>query len=142
MKRIAKAVVAGRDLIRKKSFIHRTLLTLAISLAAVFGAAIVLDWAYQFIASNSGVLCAAGLVGSQFFLYKKDFSNFKVSLSKAMSDPAPDRPRQGSSAERHSAAAPAASFAVPENIGDEFSDDDDLEEEEEEMLAREQFEDD
>lgn len=61
-----------RNTFHKMGFIERSIFTLALGFVAVLACAIAFDAFYRFLANNSGVAIAAGLVGSQIWLYKPD----------------------------------------------------------------------
>ena len=61
-----------RNTFHKMGFIKRSIITLALGFFAALACAIAFDTLYRFLANNSGVAIAAGLIGSQVWLYKPD----------------------------------------------------------------------
>ena len=69
MKKIKTIVVNLRNVIRNMGFLSRTAISAALAFVAVLAVAIVADAAYNFMASHSGLMMIAGIVGGQVFLY-------------------------------------------------------------------------
>lgn len=88
MKKIIATAIAIRDLVRGRKFLARTAISLAMAFGVVLGFSIVADIAYNFMASHSGLILAAGLVAGQCFLYAKDFGNIKANVRRLVADPA------------------------------------------------------
>lgn len=88
MKKIIATAIAIRDLVRGRKFFTRTAISLAMAFGVVLGVSILADIAYNFMASHSGLILAAGLIAGQCFLYAKDFGNIKANVQKMAADPA------------------------------------------------------
>lgn len=139
MKKIIATAIAIRDLVRGRKFFTRTAISLAMAFGVVLGVSILADIAYNFMASHSGLILAAGLIAGQCFLYAKDFGNIKANVQKLTADPAraakgqTKTPRGKAS---KSAAAPAFATVAKEverrfnSVPDEVYDDEDDEDEE------------
>lgn len=123
MKKIIATVIAIRDLIRGRKFIARTAISLAMAFGAVLGFSILADVAYNFMASHSGLILAAGLIAGQGFLYAKDLGNIRTGIQKLAADPSgaakgqPKTPREKAS---KPAAAPAFA-AIAKEVSDRLN---------------------
>ena len=117
MKKIKTIVVNLRNVIRNMGFLPRTAISAALAFVAVLAVAIVADATYNFMASHSGLMVVAGIVGGQVFLYAKELGRLKNGLKRLMADPTAAANGQTQAPKEKApkpakAAAPTASFAT------------------------------
>ena len=145
MKKIIATAIAIRDLVRGRKFLARTAISLAMAFGVVLGVSILADIAYNFMASHSGLILAAGLIAGQCFLYAKDLGNIKANVQKLAADPAGAAKGQSKTPRGKAskpAAAPAFATVAKEiehrlnRVPDEVYDDEEDEEEFEDPYER------
>lgn len=139
MKKIIATAIAIRDLVRGRKVLARTAISLAMAFGVVLGVGILTDIAYNFMASHSGLILAAGLIAGQCFLYAKDLGNIKANVQKLAADPAGAAKGQSKTPRGKAskpAAAPAFATVAKEverrfnRVPDEVYEDEDAEDEE------------
>ena len=148
MKKIKTIAVNLRNVIRNMGFLPRTAISAALAFVAVLAVAIVADATYNFMASHSGLMVVAGIVGGQVFLYAKELGRLKNGLKRLMADPTAAANGQTQAPKEKApkpakAAASTASFAtVAKDLAKAFSAPVDEDEDEEDQESFEDGEDD
>ena len=117
MKKIKTIAVNLRNVIRNMGFLPRTAISAALAFVAVLAVAIVADATYNFMASHSGLMVVAGIVGGQVFLYAKELGLTVYKATCGKDDPTAAANGQTQVPKEKApkpakAAAPTASFAT------------------------------